>query len=138
MSEVAARAHIDTGFRGLDAGEVQLLTWGDMQVTPHTLGTCLCSPLEPPSTLSAALGTLGEGPPILSHPVVVERGVPGGMAVQGDGTALRHHSAQGVHTHGQRRRRPCGDTALPPHRGVTRVTRGTAAGNNGGTGFVGA
>lgn len=94
-------------------------------------------PPEPPSTLSAALGTLGEGPPVLSHPVVVERGLPGGVAAQGDGAALRHRGALGVHTHGQHRRRPRGDTALPPHRGVTRVTRGTAAENNGGTGFVG-
>lgn len=104
-------------------------------MSPHTSGTLQCSPLEPPSTLPAALGALGEGLPILPHPVVVERGLSDGVAVQGDGAALWHRSAQGVHTHGQGRRRPHGDTALPPHHGITRVTRGTAAGNMGALGL---
>lgn len=124
VPQVAAGADVDASFSRLDAGEVQFLAWrGDTEVTLHVpptlhLGDILASPpahLEPPNTLSPALGTLGEGPPVFSCPVVIEGGVAGGLAPQGDGAALGHCGARRVDTDGQRDRGTHWDTGLAPH-----------------------
>lgn len=146
MLQVAAGADIDTSLGGLDVGEVQLLTWGhavgETPTSPSSslllipIPALLLSQLLIPITASSpvpsqdlalppALGTAGQGPPILPGPVVIQGGFPAGLAPQCDRTALWHCRARWVDTDSKQGRRTQWDTGLAPHTGVPCVAWST-------------
>lgn len=97
---------------------------------------CSCPSSSSPSLLPAlspsqdlalppALGTAGQGPPILPGPVVIQGGFPAGLAPQCDRTALWHCRARWVDTDSKQGRRTQWDTGLAPHTGVPCVAWST-------------